>query len=79
MNDLIDNEFEFNNSTLYLLFTKVNHDGFIDFRHYYTSIKYEENKILYEFDDLNVVLIRDNLVNFEKNYILFYRREDQLI
>ena len=73
LREYIDNTLIDSNNTLYELLSIINHEGNMDFGHYYSYIKI--NNEWYEFNDKNV--IKKNTIQFESNkiYILYYERK----
>lgn len=51
--EFIDNDFGFNNNSIYYLYSVINHLGFVNFGHYFTLIKLNNN-LWFKFDDEKV-------------------------
>ena len=72
INNFIDKDFYSNNRSVYDLYGFINHVGTLDFGHYYSLIKFEDN--LYEFNGSSVIK-RDNFYDcFESVYSLVYAK-----
>ena len=56
----------------------INHFGNIDFVYYFSYIKLSDDNFLYKFDDSNVILIGNSLIDYENAYILFYINKNSL-
>ena len=76
--DFIDFDFGYDNNSLYELYSIINHVGKIDFGHYYSYIKLNDDNLWYEFDDSNVKLIGKELTDYDKAYILFYINKNSI-
>ena len=75
---LSEDQIDGNLYPLYKLQSVINHTGTINFGHYYSYIKNEENDMWYIFDDHNVRRISTDIIVTSNAYILFYIRKDLL-
>ena len=69
--EFIDNDLEYNGETMYFLFGIINHVGTMEFGHYYSYIKINNND-WYEFNDDKVTKINTIDYNSSSVYSLFY-------
>jgi ubiquitin C-terminal hydrolase len=52
----------------------INHQGTVDFGHYFTYIKFYHKEDWYEFNDSQVKYIGKNIESFPYAYALFYAK-----
>ena len=62
------------NNPKYGLFAVINHQGTVDFGHYFTYIKFYHKEDWYEFNDSQVKYIGKNIESFPYAYALFYAK-----
>ena len=68
----IDIDFEYHNNSIYELYSIINYMGKIYFNHYYyhSYIKWFDDNLWYEYDDLNYKLLGNSLVDYDTAYLL---------
>ena len=76
--DFIDHECGFDKESEYILFSFVNHQGNMDFGHYYSYIRPLNSKNWYEFNDSMVKHVKNGLTVFPHAYALFYIKKKYL-
>ena len=69
--EFIDNDLEYHGETMYYLFGIINHQGTMEFGHYYSYIKINNND-WYEFNDEEVKKLNAIDYNSSSVYSLFY-------
>ena len=69
--EFIDNDLEYHGETMYYLFGIINHEGTMEFGHYYSYIKINNND-WYEFNDEEVKKLNAIDYNSSSVYSLFY-------
>ena len=62
--------FEYNNNSIYELYSILNLIGKTDFELYYSYIKWFDDNLWNEYDDSNYILIDNSLVDYDKAYLL---------
>ena len=65
-----------NNPIIYELFAVINHQGTVDFGHYFSYIKFYHKEDWFEFNDSQVRYIGKNIESFPYAYALFYTKKE---
>lgn len=74
INEFIEKDIGNDNRPTYELFAVVNHQGTVDFGHYFSYIKFYRKEDWYEFNDSQVKYIGKNIESFPYAYALFYAK-----
>lgn len=72
MNKFIEEGIGNDINPIYELFAVINHQGTVDFGHYFSYIKFNHKEDWYEFNDSSVKPIAKNIESFPYAYALFY-------
>ena len=78
INKFIEKDLVNDNNPTYELFAVINHQGTVDFGHYFSYIKFHHKEDWYEFNDSQVKYIGKNIENIESfpyAYALFYYKK----
>ena len=76
--EFIDHECGYDKESEYILFSFINHQGNMDFGHYYSYIQPLNSKNWYEFNDSMVKHVTTGLTVFPYAYALFYIKKKYL-
>ena len=74
INEFIEKGIGNDNNPTYELFAVINHQGTVDFGHYFSYIKFHRKEDWYEFNDSQVKPIGKNIESFPYAYALFYAK-----
>ena len=72
MSQFIDHECGFDKEPFYILYAVINHQGKMDFGHYFSYIKINKENDWYEFNDSAVRKIGKDIQSFPYAYALFF-------
>ena len=78
LNEFIDQEIGFNKESEYKLFSVINHQGMVEYGHYFSYIQPFLSKNWYEFNDSSVSHIKEFSNIFPNAYVLFYIKKKYL-
>ena len=72
MSEFIDHECGFDKQPIYSLYAVINHQGSMDYGHYFSYIKFQNTQEWYIFNDSSVKSIGKSIQSFPYAYALFY-------